>query len=268
MQRSALRLAALLTLLSGAAPAWAQVPRPSLVVPAPAPQAAPAQAPRPRGPTTIEAEKLEGIAEMEVSARGRVEFQREDLSIYAEYLRYNQEFGRVEADGGVRLERLGDRIFGSRLRFDTTNDSGVFEEPKFILRREQSAHGAAERMETTGRDHIRLTRGWFTSCQPGQEDWRFDAGEIELDYETNTGKLKDGGKLRHQQVSLAKRANAMAALEVARTARTILGGNGISLEHPIIRHMVNLETVITYEGTHEVHTLVLGQDLTGIAAFA
>jgi glutaryl-CoA dehydrogenase len=82
------------------------------------------------------------------------------------------------------------------------------------------------------------------------------------------GKLKDAGTLRHQQVSLAKRANAAAALEIARTARTILGGNGISLEHPIIRHMVNLETVITYEGTHEVHTLVLGQDLTGISAFA
>jgi glutaryl-CoA dehydrogenase len=81
-------------------------------------------------------------------------------------------------------------------------------------------------------------------------------------------RLKDEGKLRHQQVSLAKRANAAAALEVARSARTILGGNGISLEHPIIRHMVNLETVITYEGTHEVHTLVLGQDLTGISAFA
>jgi glutaryl-CoA dehydrogenase len=81
-------------------------------------------------------------------------------------------------------------------------------------------------------------------------------------------RLKDAGTLRHQQVSLAKRANAAAALEVARTARTILGGNGISLEHPIIRHMANLETVITYEGTHEIHTLVLGQDLTGIAAFA
>lgn len=81
-------------------------------------------------------------------------------------------------------------------------------------------------------------------------------------------RLKDAGTMRHQQVSLAKRANAMAALEVARTARTILGGNGISLEHPIIRHMVNLETVITYEGTHEIHTLVLGQDVTGIPAFS
>ena len=82
------------------------------------------------------------------------------------------------------------------------------------------------------------------------------------------GRLKDGGRLRPAQVSLAKRANSMMALEVARTARSILGGNGISLEHPIFRHMVNLETVITYEGTHEIHTLVLGQDLTGIAAYA
>jgi glutaryl-CoA dehydrogenase len=82
------------------------------------------------------------------------------------------------------------------------------------------------------------------------------------------GRLKDGGKLRPAQVSLAKRANAQMALEVARTARTILGGNGISLEHPIFRHMVNLETVITYEGTHEIHSLVLGQDLTGIAAYS
>ena len=82
------------------------------------------------------------------------------------------------------------------------------------------------------------------------------------------GRLKDGGRLRPAQVSLAKRANSMMALEVARTARSILGGNGISLEHPIFRHMVNLETVITYEGTHEIHTLVLGQDVTGIAAYA
>ncbi len=81
------------------------------------------------------------------------------------------------------------------------------------------------------------------------------------------GRLKDAGRLRPAQISLAKRANAMMALEVARTARSILGGNGISLEHPVFRHMVNLETVITYEGTHEIHTLVLGQDLTGIAAF-
>ncbi|MCC7103588.1 MAG: acyl-CoA dehydrogenase family protein [Chloroflexi bacterium] len=81
------------------------------------------------------------------------------------------------------------------------------------------------------------------------------------------GRLKDAGRLRPQQVSLAKRANVAAALDAARTARSILGGNGISLEHPVFRHMVNLETVYTYEGTHEIHTLVVGQDITGHAAY-
>jgi glutaryl-CoA dehydrogenase len=82
------------------------------------------------------------------------------------------------------------------------------------------------------------------------------------------GRLKEAGTLRHQQVSLGKRANVAMALEVARAARSILGANGISLEHPVFRHMVNLETVYTYEGTHEIHTLVVGQDVTGLSAFA
>jgi glutaryl-CoA dehydrogenase len=81
------------------------------------------------------------------------------------------------------------------------------------------------------------------------------------------GRLKDRGQLRPQQVSLGKRANVLAALEIARSMRTILGGNGISLEHPIFRHMVNLETVLTYEGTHEIHTLVVGADITGLDAY-
>lgn len=82
-------------------------------------------------------------------------------------------------------------------------------------------------------------------------------------------RLKDrqNGKLSHEQVSLCKRSNVGAALEVARTCRNILGGNGILLEYPVIRHMLNLESVYTYEGTHEVHTLVLGRAFTGINAF-
>jgi glutaryl-CoA dehydrogenase len=81
------------------------------------------------------------------------------------------------------------------------------------------------------------------------------------------GRLKDAGKLRAAQVSLAKRANASMALDVARNMRSILGGNGISLEHPVFRHMVNLESVFTYEGTHEIHTLVVGADVTGLEAY-
>ncbi len=81
------------------------------------------------------------------------------------------------------------------------------------------------------------------------------------------GRLKDSGRLRPVQVSLGKRANVAMALEVARNMRNVLGANGISLEHPIFRHMVNLESVFTYEGTHEIHTLVVGADITGISAY-
>jgi glutaryl-CoA dehydrogenase len=80
-------------------------------------------------------------------------------------------------------------------------------------------------------------------------------------------RLKDAKKVRPAQISLAKRANVAMALDVARSARSVLGGNGISLEYPIIRHMVNLETVYTYEGTHEIHTLTVGKDITGFDAF-
>jgi glutaryl-CoA dehydrogenase len=81
------------------------------------------------------------------------------------------------------------------------------------------------------------------------------------------GRMKDEGTLRPEQVSMGKMGNVRGALEVARTARTILGGNGITLEYPVIRHMNNLESVLTYEGTHEVHTLVVGEALTGENAF-
>src|SRR5688572_29001964 len=81
------------------------------------------------------------------------------------------------------------------------------------------------------------------------------------------GRLKDAGKLHFSQTSLGKRNNVAIAVETARLARDILGANGISLEFPVIRHMCNLESVKTYEGTHDIHTLILGQEITGIAAF-
>jgi glutaryl-CoA dehydrogenase len=81
------------------------------------------------------------------------------------------------------------------------------------------------------------------------------------------GRKKDAGELMPHQVSLGKLNNVREALEIARNARTILGANGISLEYPVIRHMANLETVLTYEGTSEMHALILGEALTGIPAF-
>jgi glutaryl-CoA dehydrogenase len=82
------------------------------------------------------------------------------------------------------------------------------------------------------------------------------------------GRLKDEGRVRPQQVSLAKRNNVDMACECAREARRLLGANGILVEYSAMRHMANLESVYTYEGTHDMHTLILGQDITGIAAFS
>ncbi len=81
------------------------------------------------------------------------------------------------------------------------------------------------------------------------------------------GRLKDEGNMRPQQVSLAKRHNVSMATDVAREARRLLGANGILVEYSAMRHMANLESVYTYEGTHDVHALILGQDITGIAAY-
>ena len=81
------------------------------------------------------------------------------------------------------------------------------------------------------------------------------------------GRLKDGGTLTAAQVSLAKRENVRSALRAARAAREVLGAAGITLDHHAIRHMLNLETVDTYEGTHDIHTLIVGRDVTGLEAF-
>ncbi len=188
MQHRPARFAALLFpvlfLLPGAQLVWAQVP-------APAPAAAPAA--KPKGPTTIDAQSIEGVSELEVTARGQVEFQRENLTIYSEFLRYNQEFGRVEADGGVRFLRGEDRFFGPRLRYNTQDDTGVFEGSNYLLRGETTVmRGKAERLEFLGKDRIRLVQGMFTTCEPGKEDWRFEAREFELDNEKQVGTLRDG----------------------------------------------------------------------------
>jgi glutaryl-CoA dehydrogenase len=83
----------------------------------------------------------------------------------------------------------------------------------------------------------------------------------------HVGRLKDNGKVGHEHISMAKRNNVWMALETARMARDILGANGITEDYPIMRHMMNLESVKTYEGTHDIHALILGQHLTGIAAY-
>ena len=83
-----------------------------------------------------------------------------------------------------------------------------------------------------------------------------------------TGRLKDAGRLRPEQISFGKLNNVRDAIEICRNARTILGGNGITLDYSPLRHANNLESVRTYEGTDEVHTLIMGRAITGIPAFA
>ena len=97
-------------------------------------------------------------------------------------------------------------------------------------------------------------------CPPNQVFYRPEIFEM-------FDRLKDQGKLRFQQVSMAKRNNIYHALEIARIAREILGANGILDEYPVMRHSQNLESVKTYEGTHEMHLLILGADITGMPAF-
>ena len=82
------------------------------------------------------------------------------------------------------------------------------------------------------------------------------------------GRLKDSGKLIHQQVSLAKMNNCDIAREIARTSREIHGANGILAEYQAMRHMANLESVYTYEGTHDIHGLIVGEAITGISAIS
>ena len=83
----------------------------------------------------------------------------------------------------------------------------------------------------------------------------------------HVGRIKDAGTVGHEHISMAKRNNVWMALETARIARDILGANGITEDYPIMRHMMNLESVKTYEGTHNIHALILGQHLTGISAY-
>ena len=141
-------------------------------------------------PTTVDAQKIEGVSDLEVTARGDAEIRRDDLTIFGDYLRYNQEFGRVDAEGGVRVERAADRFSGPNLRYDTLDDTGEIEQPTFLLQREQMARGSASRAEFLGKNRYRLFDASFTTCKPGQDDWFLQASQLDLDYNADEGYAK------------------------------------------------------------------------------
>lgn len=141
-----------------------------------------------RGRTTIDAERIEGVSDLEVSATGAAEIRRDELRIFGESLRYNRELGTAEAEGGVRLQSGVDRFFGPRVQYNTLTDTGTVEEPRYLLQRDRTARGGAERLDILGKDRYRFTKATYTTCQPGQEDWRLEAAELELDYVEEEGR--------------------------------------------------------------------------------
>ncbi|MBV8031716.1 MAG: LPS-assembly protein LptD, partial [Betaproteobacteria bacterium] len=178
-QRLAMLAVALVTTL--AAPARAQITLP------PPPAAA---AKDEQGPTTIDAERLDGVGEIEMTARGNAEFKQGDMTVFGDYLKYNRELGWIDAHDGVRLQLGVDRFFGPRLRYNTLDDTGNFETPRFLIQRDQIARGNAEEVNFLGKDLYLMKRATYTTCEPGRNDWQLDAEELELNYDTQEGKAK------------------------------------------------------------------------------
>ncbi|HEX5092085.1 MAG TPA: LPS-assembly protein LptD [Burkholderiales bacterium] len=157
--------------------------------------AALAQTPEPGEPATIDAQSIEGISGLEVTATGSVEFRQGEFSVLADFLRFNREFGRLEARGGVRIQRGDDFFSGPSLRYDTATHTGSLEEPQFLMRRRLTARGAAKRVEFLSRDSYRLSDAYFTTCEPGHDDWRLEASELDLDFQDDQG-TAHGARLR------------------------------------------------------------------------
>ena len=129
----------------------------------------------------------------------------------------------------------------------------------------RSCYEAAVEYATT-REQFGRKIGGFQLTQ-GKLAWMLaDLARAQL-LALHLGRLKEAGKITPQQISLGKMSNVRTAIEIARQARTVLGANGVTLEYPVIRHANNLESVLTYEGTEEIHTLALGQAITGISAY-
>jgi LPS-assembly protein len=141
-------------------------------------------------PMTLDAERIEGVGDLEFSAHGAAELKQDEMTIFGEHLRFNQELGRIDADGGVRLQQGVDRFFGPRLLYDTLGDTGTFEQPGFLLQRESTVRGAASEVEFLGKERYRLKEARYTTCAPAHEDWVLEAEQIDLDYLEEEGRAK------------------------------------------------------------------------------
>lgn len=159
--------------------------------------------PKEKGPTTLDAQRIDGVMDIEVSGSGKAELKQDDTTIFGEQIKFNQEFNRIDAEGGVRLEQGVDRFSGSRLRFDAGTESGTLEDPTFVIRSgDKPARGKAERIDFLGRDRYAIRNGSFTTCEPGRDDWSIEARSLELDYEEQSATVRDG-KLRFLDNTIA-----------------------------------------------------------------
>jgi LPS-assembly protein len=165
-----------------------------------------------KDPTTIDARSIEGISDIEVTARGAAEIRRGDTAVFGEMLRYNRELGVVEGEGGVRLQQGPDRFSGPRLQYNTLDDTGFLEQPSFLLQRDETARGGADRLEFAGKDHYKLFNASFTTCRPDQEDWTLEARELDLDYANDEGVAR-GLRLRFYDTTILASPYASFPLE-------------------------------------------------------
>ncbi len=198
------RHAALLALVAAAAPVLAQTggAQPAAV--------------EEKEPTTIDAERIEGVGELDVTARGNAEIKQDDLNIFGDVLRYNREFGRIEGDGGVRLNLGIERFFGPQLRYNVLDDTGRFDQPTFILRGDDApGRGTAESLEFRGKDHYRFKNAIYTTCEPGRNDWVVEANQLDLDYEASEGVAR-GARLKFFDTTVLASPFAMFPLDKTR----------------------------------------------------
>ncbi len=159
--------------------------------------------PKQKGPTTIDAQRIDGVMDIEVSASGNAELKQDDTSIFGEHIKFNQEFNRIDAEGGVRLQQGVDRFTGSRLRFDSATEIGVIEDSTFSIRSgEKPARGKASRIEFLGKDRYAIRNGSFTTCEPGRDDWSIEAAALELDYEEQSATVRNA-RLRFLDTTIA-----------------------------------------------------------------
>ncbi len=163
--------------VQGQVPVTPRKPAPVVVAP-----------PKEKGPMFIDAERLEGVMDIEMTARGRAELRQDDMTIFGEVLRMNEEYRRIDGEGGVRLEMGNDRFSGNRLRMETSTSVGSFTEPTYQFRgQDRPIRGNAELMQFQGKDRYSIRRGSFTSCEPGRDDWHVDFTQLDLDYEEGAG---------------------------------------------------------------------------------